>query len=202
MSEFKISEKKKDGPKSTIRRDKLMSMQAAAQRKWAANKEYETDRKVDANGKEREKFFVTFPYPYMNGRLHLGHAFSLTKAEFTARYQRLLGKNVLFPFGFHCTGMPIQAAANKLKEEIRRFGSPPEFPEVGEAAEVVGGETEPKPEAKSAEATISAKSKSSKSKAAVKGVNEADEPCPNFIRTLIIAATNSPEMYPNLFWTS
>ena len=29
----------------------------------------------------------TFPYPYMNGRLHMGHGFSLTKTEFMVRYQ-------------------------------------------------------------------------------------------------------------------
>ena len=61
---------------------------------------------------------ITFPYPYMNGRLHLGHAFSLSKAEFMARYKTLKGYNVLFPFGFHCTGMPISAAAKKLQSEI------------------------------------------------------------------------------------
>ena len=27
----------------------------------------------------KNKFFGTFPYPYMNGLLHLGHAFSLSK---------------------------------------------------------------------------------------------------------------------------
>ena len=47
-----------------------------------------------------------------------GHAFSLSKAEFSVRYQKQIGKNVLFPFSFHCTGMPIQGAAFRLKREI------------------------------------------------------------------------------------
>jgi leucyl-tRNA synthetase len=57
--------------------------------------------------KNSQKYMVTFPYPYMNGFLHLGHAFSMSKAEFANRYQRQRGKRALFPFGFHCTGMPI-----------------------------------------------------------------------------------------------
>ena len=50
----------------------------------------------------------------MNGKLHLGHAFSLSKAEFMARYKNLKGYNSLFPFSYHCTGMPISAAAKRL----------------------------------------------------------------------------------------
>jgi leucyl-tRNA synthetase len=68
--------------------------------------------------KNKTKYMATFPYPYMNGNLHLGHGYTISKAEFMIRYQRQLGKRVLFPFGFHCTGMPIQAAANRLKREI------------------------------------------------------------------------------------
>ena len=30
-------------------------------------------------------FMATFPFPYMNGMLHLGHAFTATKAEFATR---------------------------------------------------------------------------------------------------------------------
>lgn len=45
------------------------------------------------------------------------------QAEFAARYKELKGYNVLFPFGFHCTGMPIAACADKLKREVRE-GSP------------------------------------------------------------------------------
>lgn len=68
--------------------------------------------------KNKTKYMATFPFPYMNGNLHLGHGYTITKAEFQVRYQRQIGKKVLFPFGFHCTGMPIQAAANRLKREI------------------------------------------------------------------------------------
>ena len=71
---------------------------------------------------------ATFPYPYMNGRLHLGHAFSLSKVEFAVGYERMKGKRCLFPFGFHCTGMPIKASADKIKREMELYGNPPQFP--------------------------------------------------------------------------
>ncbi|MBA43039.1 MAG: hypothetical protein CMF62_03405 [Magnetococcales bacterium] len=64
------------------------------------------------------KYFVTFPYPYMNGRLHQGHAYTISKAEFIARRKIIQGYNVLFPFGFHGTGMPIVASSFKLKKNL------------------------------------------------------------------------------------
>jgi len=149
----------KAAPKSFARRDFNRAIEKKANAKWAAEKTFEVE--VDPS---REKFMVTFPYPYMNGRLHLGHAFSLTKAEFTARYQRLLGKNVLFPFGFHCTGMPIQAAANKLKEEIALYGCPPVFP-----AEVEDAAPETPKEDKAAEQAVGGKFAGKKSKLVQKG---------------------------------
>lgn len=66
----------------------------------------------------RPKYFVTFPYPYMNGKLHLGHLYSISKADFAAYFRAQQGYNVLFPFAFHCTGMPISASAAKLREEL------------------------------------------------------------------------------------
>ena len=48
----------------------------------------------------------------MNGALHLGHSFTITKVDFAVGYQRLKGKKALFPFAFHCTGMPIKVRNN------------------------------------------------------------------------------------------
>ncbi|OSX72009.1 hypothetical protein BU14_0482s0003 [Porphyra umbilicalis] len=70
----------------------------------------------------------------MNGFLHLGHAFSLSKAEFAVGYRRLRGDRCLYPFAFHCTGMPIQACADKLRREMEKFGTPPVFPRDDEGA--------------------------------------------------------------------
>jgi len=113
---------------STARRDLLHEIELEVQKKWEESKIFETDA-GSTEGTSDEKFMCTFPYPYMNGALHIGHGYSLTKAMFAAHFHRLLGKKVLFPFGFHCTGMPIQAAANKLKKELAAYGSPiPTFP--------------------------------------------------------------------------
>lgn len=58
----------------------------------------------------------------MNGRLHVGHAFSVSKIEFTAGWSRMEGKRVLWPLGYHCTGLPIKASADKLVKEVKMFG--------------------------------------------------------------------------------
>ena len=78
---------------------------------WEKEKAFECNPIEGSTGTTDDKFIVTFPYPYSNGHLHLGHAFSLTKAVFRAQFERNRGKNSLFPFAFHCTGMPIQAVS-------------------------------------------------------------------------------------------
>ena len=80
------------------------------QRKW------EGSRIFEANPGKDKKFFINFPYPYINSYLHLGHAFSVTRADVFARYKRMNGFNVLFPQAWHCTGTPVWAAAQRVKE--------------------------------------------------------------------------------------
>ena len=126
MQQPKDKDQKQEEPvKGSNRLAHLREIEQSRQKLWKENHIFEADAeedwptKYDFETKNKKKYLITFPYPYMNGRLHLGHAFSLSKAEFQSRYQRLKGKNVLFPFGFHCTGMPIAAAAKRVAKEFK-----------------------------------------------------------------------------------
>jgi leucyl-tRNA synthetase len=94
-----------------------VSLEKKYQEFWDSERIFEVDAptKDEVAGLSRAdikekypKWFGNFPYPYMNGALHLGHAFTISKIEFGAGYQRMLGKRALFPHGFHVTGMPIK----------------------------------------------------------------------------------------------
>ena len=99
-------------PKGTAKRDALCAAELQVQALWERENAFECNPSYNTTtGEKDEKFITTFPYPYSNGHLHLGHAFSLTKAVFRAQFERNRGKNSLFPFAFHCTGMPIQAVS-------------------------------------------------------------------------------------------
>ncbi|OTB07677.1 hypothetical protein M426DRAFT_53369 [Hypoxylon sp. CI-4A] len=168
-----------DGPKTlkienTQKRDTLIETEKKYQKTWAENKVYESNAPsleevpfqsvspADLRA-QRPKFFGTVPYPYSNGSLHLGHAFTISKVEFASRYARLQGKNALFPFAFHCTGMPIKACADRLLNEIELFGTNFERYEELEGEEVEAEEKE-----KEAKAGDVSKFSSSKSKASAK----------------------------------
>lgn len=161
----------KEGPKSHVRRDKLLEIEKHVQKKWEDGKVFEVDGLLEAP-KEGEKFFGNFPMPYMNGFLHLGHGFSLSKLIFAAAYHRLRGKQVLFPFAFHCTGMPIKACADKLAREVAEFGNPPVFPkskEVDTSVAPPAAAEAPAAVQQEAERAEPEKFKSKKSKAVAKG---------------------------------
>uniref|UniRef100_A0A8C6KZM0 Leucine--tRNA ligase, cytoplasmic n=1 Tax=Nothobranchius furzeri TaxID=105023 RepID=A0A8C6KZM0_NOTFU len=149
--------------KGTAKLDYLRKIELEIQDKWEKERAFEKDAPTTiGESTNKNKFFVTFPYPYMNGRLHLGHTFSLSKCEFAVGYQSLKGKKCLFPFGLHCTGMPIKACADKLKREMELYGNPPQFPDEEEEEE-----TKEKPAA-SDEIIIKDKAKGKKSKAVAK----------------------------------
>lgn len=89
----------------------LAALEAKWQRRWLEARAHEPKAQPG-----RAKWLGTYPYSYMNAFPHVGHAFTMLRVDLMARYQRMLGKNVLYPFAFHVTGTPIVAAANRVKE--------------------------------------------------------------------------------------
>ncbi|KAF3942477.1 hypothetical protein ABW19_dt0202683 [Dactylella cylindrospora] len=116
---------------NTEKRDSLIDIEKRYQKKWQEAKVFEINAPTleedpttdpDTLRAHHPKFFGTMAYPYMNGVLHAGHSFTLSKIEFNTGFARMEGKRALFPLGFHCTGMPIKACADKLVREIEQFG--------------------------------------------------------------------------------
>lgn len=74
---------------------------------WKENKIY--DFKID----NREVYSIDTPPPTVNGKIHIGHIFSYSQAEMIARYKRLRGYNVFYPFGFDDNGLPSERLVEK-----------------------------------------------------------------------------------------
>ena len=81
---------------------------------------WDKNRVFQANPDERDKFFITVPWPYTSGPLHVGHGRTFAIADIIARYKRLRGYNVLFPIGFHESGTPIGAISDKIRKGERK----------------------------------------------------------------------------------
>jgi valyl-tRNA synthetase len=57
---------------------------------------------------DRPDYVIDTPPPYPTGNLHVGNALGWCYMDFVARYQRLQGKDVLFPQGWDCHGLPTE----------------------------------------------------------------------------------------------
>ena len=79
--------------------------------RWRQEGYYEADPDEDGDAT-----FITVPYPYPSGGMHVGHARTYTVPDVYARYRRLQGDNVLFPIAWHVTGTPIIGAVERLKK--------------------------------------------------------------------------------------
>ncbi len=58
-------------------------------------------------------YTIDTPPPTVSGSLHIGHIFSYTQTDIIARFKRMTGHNVFYPFGFDCNGLATERFVEK-----------------------------------------------------------------------------------------
>lgn len=78
-----------------------------AQQLWAEQNVYA------AHQNPGKIYSVDTPPPTVSGSLHIGHIFSYTQTDIIARYKRMSGYSVFYPFGFDDNGLPTERFVEK-----------------------------------------------------------------------------------------
>jgi len=85
------------------------------EKKWLAYWEKEKTYAFDSKSKKKI-YSIDTPPPTVSGDMHIGHAFSYSQEDFIARYKRMSGFNVFYPFGTDDNGLPTERLIERLKE--------------------------------------------------------------------------------------
>tara|TARA_Y100000310_G_scaffold243038_1_gene247402 strand:- start:3316 stop:5637 length:2322 start_codon:yes stop_codon:yes gene_type:complete len=90
--------------------------------KWKKYWEKEKTYSFDKN--KSNIYSIDTPPPTVSGEMHIGHAFSYSQQDFIARYKRMKGYNVFYPFGTDDNGLPteklIENKTNVRSKEMSR----------------------------------------------------------------------------------
>src|SRR3989338_9729785 len=84
------------------------------EKKWLEYWEKEKIYKFDPNS-DKQIYSIDTPPPTVSGKMHIGHAFSYSQQDFIARYKRMSGFNVFYPFGTDDNGLPTERLVEKKK---------------------------------------------------------------------------------------
>ncbi len=84
-----------------------LSAQLQLPLKWRQEKTY-----AHANNLGKP-YSIDTPPPTVSGSLHIGHIFSYTQTDIIARYKRMSGYSVFYPFGFDDNGLPTERYVEK-----------------------------------------------------------------------------------------
>src|SRR5262245_63615653 len=58
-------------------------------------------------------YTIDTPPPTVSGEIHVGHVYSYTHADVAARYHRMKGESVFYPFGYDDNGLPTERFVEK-----------------------------------------------------------------------------------------
>ncbi len=83
--------------------------------KWQAAWWEQRLHHAEAGDRSKPTYFLHFAYPGISGYLHVGHMRGFTYADVLTRFKRQTGYNVLFPAGFHASGIPAVAFAKEVE---------------------------------------------------------------------------------------
>lgn len=81
-----------------------------ARQLWEQKKIYVADQH------KGPRYSIDTPPPTVSGALHIGHIFSYTQTDIIARYKRMNGFCVFYPFGFDDNGLPTERYVEKKKK--------------------------------------------------------------------------------------
>lgn len=84
------------------------------EKKWREYWEKEKIYKFDLKSKKKI-YSIDTPPPTVSGEMHIGHSCSYSQQDFIARYKRMAGFNVFYPFGTDDNGLPTERLVEKKK---------------------------------------------------------------------------------------
>ncbi len=82
----------------------------SVEEKW---KKYWYDNNIFKFNPGDKNYTIDTPPPTVSGKMHVGHAFSYPQQDFIARYKRMKGYNVYYPWGFDDNGLPTERFVEK-----------------------------------------------------------------------------------------
>lgn len=93
----------------------LFSKRYQSQEEELKYQQYWQDRGLYAFSPADDKpvYAIDTPPPTVSGEIHLGHVFSYVQAEVIARYWRMMGHAIYYPFGFDDNGLPTERFVEK-----------------------------------------------------------------------------------------
>lgn len=88
------------------------------QARWQLSNIYTFDRQA-----EGPVYAIDTPPATVSGKLHLGHVYSYSHADFMARFWRMNGQRIFYPMGYDDNGLPTERLVEKqLKTTPSRIG--------------------------------------------------------------------------------